>query len=242
MSLDLLLSYTSCEAIISRPRQRRNTRSNTIKGNNNNNLSTYSTSVTSSPDTSVSSSYGPSDALTIRNVFEDLNARLQDIHSLLLHLDDSLTAQAARTKALEKSLTEACEQLEDHEVYFPARYPPPPPPNTDYWERRKRAEASWAACRLENAGISKLTDLITTLPYLNGAYPPKFPRRLAGLLTLRERQVEGFLHGYAQVPILGSLDRKRRQLAIFVGIDPVSFDFANQQLSSMRRRGEWCSF
>ncbi|KAG8953217.1 hypothetical protein FRC04_002627 [Tulasnella sp. 424] len=163
-----------------------------------------------------------------RVTVEELEDKVFEARLLLSDMDATMKKLEEKRMAMEEILDRAERQLEDHAMYFDGRYPPALDRMVDVSENKRRAQEQWSELRLVNASVRFLKDDITPLPYADGRMPKHFPKRLAGLMNLTERQVDGLLFGYGQNPNketfdcpLGSslLDSKRRFLATFIGID-----------------------
>ncbi|KAG8904729.1 hypothetical protein FRB99_001268 [Tulasnella sp. 403] len=183
------------------------------------------------PLTPTSPSLPLQDTLRTRLAYSIEAARwhAQDVSTMLLQLDEGIQSNQARLARLDSILERACQQLEDHTVYFDARYPPTPSKNIDITQTKEETENSWFNFRASNALVRLPSDEITPLPYSNGRSPKNFPKRLAGLMALTERQVDGYLYGYGQESFFTCLDHKRQRLAQFIGINVQLVNFAQQR-------------
>ncbi|KAG9010979.1 hypothetical protein FRB94_009043 [Tulasnella sp. JGI-2019a] len=165
---------------------------------------------------------------------------IMDARKMLSELNAKVEDTARRTAAVEAVLDQACAQLDDHAVYFDAKYPPAFDRMTDITELKRQTRASWELIREENSSVKALTDDIKPLPYLTGRFPKVFPRRLAGLMALSERQTEGLMIGYGIEQKAGtpssSLDDKRRTIALFIGITEKALPTLKQQRARHRQR------
>ncbi|KAG8878263.1 hypothetical protein FRB97_002662 [Tulasnella sp. 331] len=164
---------------------------------------------------------------SIGSAIAHVKQEIFDARQMLSNLSIKVDETAKRTAAIETVLDQAQQQLDDHAVYFDARYPPPFANTVDITETKRQARASWEVIREQNAMVKNLTDSVQPLPYLTGRFPKAFPRRLAGVMALSDRQVDGLIFGYGieyQAPRLqaggptSTLEHKRRTIARFIGV------------------------